>query len=70
MATGENRERTLRVVHADALSCEIDGLVSHWSIDAYPGLRARHPAIVAAVLYRDFNRGRDDVTVVVGRELA
>ena len=45
-----------------------DGLVSHWSLDSYPGLRMRHPAVVAGVLYRDFNRGRDDVTIVVGRE--
>lgn len=47
-----------------------DGLVSHWSLDAYPGLRQRHPALVAAVLYRDFQRGRDDVTVVVGKAAA
>jgi anti-sigma regulatory factor (Ser/Thr protein kinase) len=47
-----------------------DGLLSHWSLNGYPGLRTRHPAIVAAVLYRDFNRGRDDATVVVGREAA
>jgi anti-sigma regulatory factor (Ser/Thr protein kinase) len=47
-----------------------DGLISHWSVDLYPGLRARHPALIAALLYRDFQRGRDDVTVVVGREAA
>ncbi len=47
-----------------------DGLVSHWSLDAYPGLRLRHPALVAAVLYRDYQRGRDDVTVVVGKAAA
>jgi len=47
-----------------------DGLISHWSLDAYPGLRQRHPALIAAVLYRDFQRGRDDVTVVVGRNAA
>jgi hypothetical protein len=47
-----------------------DGLISHWSLDAYPGLRLRQPALVAAVLYRDFQRGRDDVTVVVGRNAA
>jgi serine phosphatase RsbU (regulator of sigma subunit) len=46
-----------------------DGLASHWSLDGYRGLRARHPAVIAAALYRDHNRGRDDVTVVVGREL-
>jgi anti-sigma regulatory factor (Ser/Thr protein kinase) len=47
-----------------------DGLGSHWSLDDYPGLWQRHPALVAAVLYRDFSRPRDDVTVVVGREAA
>jgi anti-sigma regulatory factor (Ser/Thr protein kinase) len=47
-----------------------DGLASHWSLDDYPGLWQRHPALVAAVLYRDFSRQRDDVTVVVGRENA
>ena len=45
-----------------------DGLSSHWSLDPYPGLRQRHPALIAAVLYRDFSRRRDDVTVVVARE--
>jgi anti-sigma regulatory factor (Ser/Thr protein kinase) len=45
-----------------------DGLRSRWTLDAYPGLAARHPAVVAAVLYRDFGRGSDDATVVVARE--
>ncbi len=38
--------------------------VARWSLDAYPGLLARHPALIAAVLARDFLRGRDDATVV------
>ena len=42
-----------------------DGLTSHWSLDRYPGLASRHPSLIAAVLYRDFNRGRDDATVIV-----
>jgi hypothetical protein len=45
-----------------------DGLVSHWTLDQYPGLAARHPMLVAGILYRDFRRGRDDTTVVVLRE--
>jgi anti-sigma regulatory factor (Ser/Thr protein kinase) len=45
-----------------------DGLGSHWAIDRYPGLLVRHPSIIAAVLYRDFSRQRDDVTVLVARE--
>lgn len=42
-----------------------DGLQSRWNLQAYPGLVHRHPAIIAAVLHRDFCRGRDDVTVLV-----
>jgi hypothetical protein len=45
-----------------------DGLGTQWDLGAYPGLRGRHPSIIAAVLYRDFSRRRDDVTVVVARE--
>ena len=44
-----------------------DGLQSRWTLDRYPGLRPSDPALLAAVLYRDFSRGRDDVTVVAGR---
>lgn len=44
-----------------------DGLASHWDLADYPGLAQRHPALVAGVLFRDFARGRDDVTVVVVR---
>jgi anti-sigma regulatory factor (Ser/Thr protein kinase) len=44
-----------------------DGLGTHWDLSTYPGLTSRHPALIAAVLYRDYDRGRDDVTVVVIR---
>ena len=44
-----------------------DGLTAHWSLNGYPGLGIHHPAVIAAVLYRDFTRHRDDVTVLVGR---
>jgi len=44
-----------------------DGLGSGWSLDRYPGLSRMHPTLIAAVLYRDFFRGRDDVTVMVAR---
>jgi len=42
-----------------------DGLSADWQPDVYPGLLARHPAVIAGVLYRDFARVRDDATVVV-----
>ncbi len=41
-----------------------DGLATRWSVDDYPGLVGRHPSLIAAVLYRDFSRNRDDVTVL------
>jgi anti-sigma regulatory factor (Ser/Thr protein kinase) len=44
-----------------------DGLVSRWTLERYPGLACRHPMLTAAVLYRDFRRGRDDTSVVVLR---
>jgi hypothetical protein len=44
-----------------------DGVASRWDLGSYPGLYLRHPALIAAILYRDYDRGRDDVTVVVIR---
>jgi hypothetical protein len=44
-----------------------DGIATSWALDRYPGLLARHPALIAAVLWRDFQRGTDDATVLVVR---
>lgn len=35
-----------------------DGILSRWSLDPCPGLLVRHPALIAATLFRDFLRGR------------
>jgi anti-sigma regulatory factor (Ser/Thr protein kinase) len=45
-----------------------DGLQTHWKLDRYPGVTARDPAVIAGLLYRDFSRRRDDVTVLAVRE--
>ncbi|MGO4550282.1 ATP-binding protein [Lysobacter sp. 2RAF19] len=42
-----------------------DGLATRWTLRDTPGLMNRHPAVIAAVLLRDHDRGRDDATVVV-----
>ena len=42
-----------------------DGLTSRWTSADYPGLASKHAGLIAGVLYRDHDRGRDDVTVVV-----
>lgn len=52
--------QSLLVMHSD-------GLQNRWTLESYPGLIFRHPAVVAGILYRDFTRGYDDVTVAVVR---
>ncbi|HEY7893668.1 MAG TPA: ATP-binding SpoIIE family protein phosphatase [Gemmatimonadaceae bacterium] len=44
-----------------------DGIKARWQLGTYPGLMARHPALVAGTLFRDFTRGRDDATVLAVR---
>jgi anti-sigma regulatory factor (Ser/Thr protein kinase) len=44
-----------------------DGLATRWDLERYPGIWNRHASVIAAVLHRDFNRGRDDVTVLVAK---
>ena len=53
---------------AAVLVMHSDGLSTHWDLSAYSGLSARHPAVIAAVLYRDFSRHRDDTTVLVAKQ--
>ncbi|MGV3708556.1 MAG: ATP-binding SpoIIE family protein phosphatase [Gemmatimonas sp.] len=49
----------------DRLVMHSDGLTSRWSFREYPEVLEHHPAILAALLYRDHLRGRDDATVLV-----
>jgi anti-sigma regulatory factor (Ser/Thr protein kinase) len=44
-----------------------DGIQTQWDLDRYPGLGARSPALVAALIMRDFIRRRDDAMVLVVR---
>ena len=52
--------RALLIMHSD-------GIATHWSLDAYPGLQSHHPATIAATIFRDHARPRDDATIVVLR---
>ena len=42
-----------------------DGLNTRWDPSKYPGILNHHPAVVAAVIYRDHDRGSDDSTILV-----
>src|SRR6201999_4576172 len=44
-----------------------DGLASNFGVDRYTGLANLHPSLIAAILYRDFTRHRDDATVLVAK---
>lgn len=55
--------RALLVLHSD-------GIATHWNFDAYPGLTTHHPAVIAATIFRDHARARDDATIVVLRNEA
>lgn len=70
---GNNMRKVQEVSQAweqDALLiAHSDGLGTRWELDKYPGLLRVHPSLIAAILYRDFSRGRDDVTVVVVRDI-
>ena len=44
-----------------------DGLKSGWDLNQYPGIWSKHPGLIAGMLYRDYARERDDVTVLIAR---
>jgi len=45
-----------------------DGIRSGSDPASYPGLLAHHPAVIAATLHRDHQRGTDDATVLVVKD--
>ncbi len=41
-----------------------DGLLTRWNLNEYRGIMTKHPSVIAGLLYRDYFRGKDDVTVL------
>ena len=69
---GGARARPHRLVSADwvppaMLVLHTDGVTSRWSLADYPGAGHHHPAVLAALIWRDARRGDDDAAVVVVR---
>jgi anti-sigma regulatory factor (Ser/Thr protein kinase) len=56
------RDDSILVMHSD-------GLGTKWDLNQYPGLASKHPSIIGAMLYRDFSRERDDVTVMIAKNV-
>ena len=42
-----------------------DGIKSRWDIAKYPSIQRYDPVIIAAAIYKDFNRQTDDTSVVI-----
>jgi len=61
------QEFTYRWKNGAVLVMHSDGLSTSWDATRYPGLFSRHPGVIAGILYRDFRRTRDDVTVLAAR---
>jgi hypothetical protein len=61
------REFTQPWVQGSVLVMHSDGVKTDWTHDDYLGFTRRHPALVAGLLYRDFRRERDDITVIAVR---
>ena len=62
---GTVQEFTYPWTPGSTLVMHSDGLSTRWDLADYPGLRSRHPSLIAGILMRDFSRKRDDATVLV-----
>ncbi len=61
------QEFTYDLPPSAAVVMHSDGLTSSWSLQGYAGLLNHDPAVIAAVLYRDAARERDDACVIVAK---
>ena len=64
-----SRPSTIRS-SADLIVLHSDGISTNWTLGSYPNLQIVHPTLIAAILYRDFGRRRDDATVLVDKWVA
>ncbi|MGD9621406.1 MAG: SpoIIE family protein phosphatase [Mycolicibacterium sp.] len=64
------RVRRYRWAPGATLVMSSDGIRAGWTLSEYPGLIGHDPAVIAAVLHRDFTRCTDDATVLVVRDLS
>jgi hypothetical protein len=71
---GHNMRKVQEFTHPCAPGALIilhsDGISDKWDLASYPGLSGCNPALIAAVLLRDFVRQRDDANVLVVRYMA
>jgi anti-sigma regulatory factor (Ser/Thr protein kinase) len=68
---GQRMERVQEFVYpwspSSILVMHSDGISARWNLERYPGIWNKPPSMIAALLHRDFSRGRDDATVLVAK---
>lgn len=67
LGLGQRRTQQFEYRHeaGTVLVMHSDGVSARWELKNRADLMASHPAVMAAAIYRDHGRGRDDATVVV-----
>lgn len=65
MQVGRLQEFTQTWETGSSMVMHTDGITTRWKLESYPQIFSHDPAIIAAVLHRDFQRPRDDSTVLV-----
>lgn len=57
------QEFSYEISRGDILIMHSDGCSARWNLENYPELMSKHPAIICGVLYKDFAKDFDDVTI-------
>ena len=60
-------EFTYDCLPGDLVLMHSDGLTNHWKFEDYPGLAYRAASVIAGTFYRDFDRHKDDATILTLR---
>lgn len=55
----------LQVNRNDLVVLHSDGISARWDMQKYPAITSCHPSILCAAIYKDFDRGTDDSSIVV-----
>jgi len=64
-AAGRVQAFQYKLYHRPVLVMYSDGLATSWSPEAHADLFTKDPTLIAAVLYKNHARGRDDASVIV-----
>lgn len=51
----------------DIIVMHSDGMSARWELQKYPLIMQHHPMIFCSAIYKDFDRGYDDSTILIGK---